>query len=93
MAERPTEDQTFLKFNGPRRSAKPSQEHKKEDGIMEELRSVPANWSHLVMLVQHVIEGMRMSADDGSGGPSRYATFTQSPLNGNWRERSPLAVW
>ena len=84
MAERPTEDQTFLKFNGPRRSEKkPSQENKKEDGIMEELRCVPANWGHLVALVHHVIEGMRIhpvNAGDVEGAEDRWKKYAEPTL-------------
>ena len=63
MHERPTESQTFLKFNGAWKFGKKvlssqNSSSQREEGIAEELKSIPTNWYMLVMLATHVHTGL-----------------------------------
>ena len=69
MGEKATEDQSFVKFNDPKRyptkTKAPSDESVARN--MEELKSFPANWVMLVVLAHEVGQGLKRFPQNNGG--------------------------
>lgn len=80
MGEKATEDQSFIKFNDPKRYPKPKQPL--EDSLatkMEELKSFTSNWIMLSVLATHVGIGLQ-----------KYPTNNGGDAEGRWKPLSPF---